>query len=296
MLNMLIWLWGAEGPPDKKAEHFVFRPDDASRLANAIRANLHLEHKITIVSDYPRHHYPSWTEYLSIQEYFGDLRYLRGCWLRLKCFKPEMAAVLGPRVAWIDADSLVTGDLTPLFDTNVPIKLYKSNSVIGQRWNGSVILFSPNAKQVSHVWPSFNPETAEADVRAARKGLKTGPRGTDQAHFHMCFDDDTPHWSRDDGILHWGRSPMRVCPEHARLVVLPGLEKPDSYKVRRLSPWVKALWPLPGDEGPLGYEVTEWPVTPSVEPAPPGRFKSLMKARREARANRLRALTAGQGA
>ena len=292
MLNILIWLWGAEGPPDKKADHFVFRPEDACRLAEAIRVNLRMEHKVTIISDYPRHRYPSWTEYLSIQEHFGSLRALRGCWLRLKCFAPEMAAILGPRVAWIDADSLITGSLDPLFDRSDPLVLYRSRSIPGQAWNGSVILFSP--EQNADIWTEFDPARAPTLVQELRKGLKIGPRGTDQAWFHHMRGPDTPCWTAEDGILHYGKAAFRELPEHARLVTFPGLAKPDSIAVRRKSPWVKQHWPLPGEDvPPAGFDVTPWPVTPSVAQAKPGRFKSLLKQRQEARAERVRMLNAG---
>src|SRR5574343_35151 len=188
MLNMLIWLWGAEGPPDKKADHFVFRPEDACRLAEGIRANLRMPHKITIVSDYPKHHYPSWTEYLSIQGHFGQLRALRGCWLRLKCFAPELSDVLGPRVAWVDADSIICGNLDPLFNRPEPLVLYRSRSIPGQRWNGSVSLFSPAENR--DIWAEFDPERSPQFVRELRGGMKIGPRGTDQAWLHSRRDED----------------------------------------------------------------------------------------------------------
>lgn len=294
MLSVLLWLWSPRsGPPDRKADYFTFRAEDVMRLAAAIEANLKLPHRITVVSDFPRDTFPSHLGYIPLQEHFGELRRLGGCWLRLKCFAPGMSEVIGDRVAWIDLDSIVTADLTPLFNRREPIVLYKSESVVGQRWNGSVVLFSPNDPAVSHVWSSFNPDTAEADIRALRNGKKTGPRGTDQAHFHRCFDEGTPHWTAADGILHWGRHTGRVLPEHARLVVLPGLEKPDSEQVRKRSPWIRQYWPLPGDFADPGMPVVPWPVVPSVEPARPGRFKSLLKQRQEARDERRRMLNVG---
>ena len=288
MLSVLLFLWSpASGPPDKKADSFVFRPEDLTRLAYAIRANLRMPHRLIAITDYPRERVPSDIEYLYLPDHFG-LRHLGGCWLRVECFKPGMSEIIGDRCAWIDLDSIVCGPLDPLFDRPEPIVLYRSGSIPGQRWNGSVVLFSPNEN--TDIWTEFDPERAPTLVRELRKGLKGGPRGTDQAWLHAMRDDRTPHWTCEDGILHWGKHAGRVMPEHARILTFPGLEKPDADKVRRRSPWVKNYWPLPGDDASPGFEVVAWPVVPSVEPARPGRFKTMLQQRQEARDARRRML------
>lgn len=291
MLSVLLFLWSeSSGPADKKAAHFVFRPEDLTRIAHAIRANLRMPHRLIAITDYPRDLFPSDVEYLPLVDHFGELRRLGGCWLRLKCFAPGMEELIGHRVAWIDLDSVVTGQLDPLFDRPEPMVLYRSDSIIGQRWNGSVILFSPAENR--DIWTEFDPDTSPAFVRALRGGFKNGPRGTDQAWLHHMRGPGTPHWSVTDGIVHWGKGgAYRARPEFARIVTFPGLTKPDSYKVRRRSPWIKSYWPMAGDfaDGELPA-IVPWPVTPSIEPPPPGRFKSMLKQRQEARDARRRML------
>jgi hypothetical protein len=292
VLSILLWLWGTSGPPNRYSAFFQFRSDDLLRLAAGIRANLKIPHRIIAVTDYPRHMFPSELEYLHLPDHFGDLREHGGCWLRLKCFKPGMSALIGDRCAWIDLDSIITGTLDPLFNRPEPLVLYRSDSVTGQRWNGSVILFSP--EQNEDIWHKYNPETAVAEIRALRASGHSGPRGTDQAHLHRCRDERTPHWSAEDGILHYGITRTRVLPEHARIVTFPGSMKPDTPEVRRRTPWIAAHWPLPGEvhfNGELP-PVTPWPVTPSIQPAGPGRFKSMLKQRQEARGERRRMLNA----
>jgi hypothetical protein len=278
MLSVLLFLWSeSSGPADKKAAHFVFRPE------------LRMPHRLIAITDYPRDLFPSDIEYLPLVERFGELRRLGGCWLRLKCFAPGMEELIGHRCAWIDLDSIVCGTLDPLFDRPEPMVLFRSGSIPGQNWNGSVILFSPAENR--DIWTEFDPDTSPAFVRELRGGLKNGPRGTDQAWLHHMRGPDTPHWSATDGILHWGRHASRTLPEHARILTFPGLEKPDSDKVRRRSPWIKAYWPMAGDfaDGELP-DIVPWPVTPSVEPPRLGRFKSLLKQRQEARDARRRML------
>ena len=293
MLSVLLFLWSERtGPRAKFADHFEFTPDDLCRLARGVRTNLRLPHRLIAITDFPPDRFPSDIEYVPLADHFGELRRLGGCWLRLKCFAPELGTIIGPRCAWIDLDSIVTGDLTPLFDRPEPMVLYKSRSIQGQRWNGSVILFSPAENR--DIWTEFDPERSPQFVRELRGGMKIGPRGTDQAWLHSRRDEDTPHWTAEDGILHYGKAAFRELPEHARLLTFPGLDKPTSIKVRRKSPWVKQHWPLPGEDvPPAGFDVTPWPVTPSVAQAKPGRFKSLLKQRQEARAERVRMLNAG---
>ena len=294
MLSVILWLWSTRsGPPGKFADYFTFHPNDLCRMAAAVRANLKLPHRLIAITDYPRDLFPSEIEHVPLEEHFGDLRALGGCWLRLKCFSPELDSVLGPRCAWIDLDSIVTSDLTPLFDRPEPLVLYASRSIIGQNWNGSVILFSPAENR--DIWSEFDAATSPQFVRDLRGGKKVGPRGTDQAWLHSRRGPQTPSWTSADGIIHWGvGGGSRVMPEHARLVTFPGVAKPSSAVVRRRSPWVKRFWPLPGDDGERpDFPVVPWPVTPTLEQPPPGRFRTLLKERQLARDARRRMSNAG---
>ena len=98
------------------------------RLAAQLRANLRLAHRLTVVTDLPAHAFCSELEHLDLATHFGELRRFGGCWLRLKCFAPELEPVLGPRWAWIDLDSLVVGAMDPLLDRPEPLVLYRSDS------------------------------------------------------------------------------------------------------------------------------------------------------------------------
>ena len=165
MLSILLFLWSTRsGPADRKAEHFVFCPNDLCRLASAIRTNLNLPHRLIAITDYPRELFPSEIEYIPLEPHFGELRRLGGCWLRLKCFASGMEELIGDRCAWIDLDSIVTGRLDPLFDRPELMVLYKSRSIQGQRWNGSVILFSPGENR--DIWTEFDPDASPAFVTA----------------------------------------------------------------------------------------------------------------------------------
>ena len=156
--NILLFLWSqASGPPGTFDGFYRFGPRDVMRLAAQIRANLRMPHRLTVVTDLPRHQFCAEIEHLDLVQHFGELRQFGGCWLRLKCFAPELEPVLGPRWAWIDLDCLVVGALDPLLDRPEPLVLYRSDSVIGQHWNGSFVLGGSGS---GDIWTKFDPVAA----------------------------------------------------------------------------------------------------------------------------------------
>lgn len=271
MITLCLWLWGSQsGPPGRWDSFFKFDTEMVVRLADQIRKNLHVPHEIVVVTDRPADAFPSWMRHVDLVEHFGDMREMGGCWLRLKAFKPGMSDVLGKRVAWLDLDSVVTGDVTPIFDRPEPCVLYKSDSVSGQPWNGSLILFSPDDPANQRVWGEFDPKTCHAITREQKF------RGTDQSWLAHIYGWGAPHWSWKDGVFYYNLGVGRRLPESARLIVFPGRNKPSDPGVRLRSPWLRELWPLPGESRP---DVGPWPVR---GPAPT-KLKTLQDARRAAR-------------
>lgn len=270
---MVLWLWGSRsGPSHKWDNFFLFDPSMLIRMAHAVRNNLRIPHRIVAITDLPKSVFPDWIEHVDLVEHFGDIRQLGGCWLRLKAFSPELKPVLGERVAWIDLDAVVTGDLTPLFDRPEDIVLYRSDSVTGQPWNGSLVLFSP--ERCRHVWQSYDPQAAHALTR------ERGYRGTDQAWLAYCYPDHaTPHWTREDGVYYYNLGVGRILPPNARIVLFPGRNKPSDPVVRRRSPWLPELWPLAGEVA----DTPSWGVD-GTQLKPLKRKRTLHDIRREYRA------------
>ncbi len=99
MLTVALWLWGKNsGPSHKWDSFFRFEPEMLVRMAEAVRRNLHLPHRILAITDLPRETIPEWIDHLSIQEHFGEERQLGGCWLRLKAFAPDLLQVSNTRL------------------------------------------------------------------------------------------------------------------------------------------------------------------------------------------------------
>lgn len=280
MLSVVLWLWGTgSGAPGKWDSVCTFDVEMVERMAAQVHANLRLPHEVVVVTDRPASAFSSQVRHVDLMEHFGDLRPMGGCWLRLKAFKPGMSAVLGRRVAWIDLDSVVAGDLTPLFRREDPVVLYRSDSVQGQPWNGSLILFSPDDPHNGRVWAEFDPATAHQVTRQAAEGKF---RGTDQAWLAHVYGSGQPHWDWRDGVLYYGLHCGRTLPQHARLVTFPGRAKPTDHLVRLRSPWLADLWPEAGKM----LDVRPWSANDRLDkPASQGqrRVFNALQARQEAK-------------
>lgn len=103
---------------------------------------------------------------------------LGGCYNRLYAFSPDMREVLGPRFVMIDLDCVITGDITPLFDTPEPFVI---NAYLGeatqQFYNGALVLMDAGCR--AEVWETFHPMHSP---KMMRRDKEAGRRiGSDQA-------------------------------------------------------------------------------------------------------------------
>jgi hypothetical protein len=290
MLSILLFLWTqASGPPGTFDSFYRFGPDDVHRLAMQLRSSLTMPHRLVVISDLPAHAFCSDLVHVDLVRHFGELRALGGCWLRLKCFAPELEPVLGQRWAWIDLDSVIVGNLDPLLDRPEPLVLYRSDSIIGQNWNGSFVLGGVGS---ARIWAEFDPSTAPLMIKHARRlrnggtSRLGGPRGTDQAWLHLICPPQTPSVSARDGVLYWQPGRYPVLPRHARMVTFAGAMKPSNWRVNRYSPWMADFYP-----GPVAIAGEPLPHLPelAVENAPlplPPRKISVVNQERRARLTR----------
>ncbi|MDE0520610.1 MAG: hypothetical protein OXH79_01475 [Boseongicola sp.] len=89
--------------------------DYVNVLASAVRRNLHEEHRFVCLADDAEGISPD-VETLPIPDMGlspGNLRF--GCWPKISLFKPELHDLFG-RALYIDLDSMICGDLAPMFD------------------------------------------------------------------------------------------------------------------------------------------------------------------------------------
>ncbi|MGF1456571.1 MAG: hypothetical protein ACFB6R_14485 [Alphaproteobacteria bacterium] len=246
MLTVVCWKWrpvpGSRHPAAPYTAHHV------NVLRAMVRRHLHRSHNFVCVTDDPQ----GIDRDIRIVPLWDDLRDLGRCYLRLKAFAPDMAGCLGDRFVSIDLDTVIVDDITPLFETDMPFKIW-GDVLASTPYNGSLWLLRAGARP--SVWSAFDPE---ADIpRAAEAGFI----GSDQAWLSLHLGPGEAKWGRDDGVFSFrhhilGRrnwplgalrrslpEAMRARPPHgARIVFFHGTHDPSHPSVQDTFPWIKEHW------------------------------------------------------
>lgn len=210
MLIISTWWWG-----EKYGVEYV------ERLRSGVARNLKADHEFRVFSP---------------DEGWEHLK--RGCFVRLRMFDPYWQHANdikpGDRIVCMDLDSIVTGNLDPLFAGPEPFKILQgANSSNPCPYNGS--LWYLDAGYRADVWSEFSlagaadlPFFAFPDDQgwlAAKlpnaAGWKAGPESGVYAF-------QKPGWPKGEAL-----------PRDARVVAFPGWRDPSQYV--RLD-WVAANW------------------------------------------------------
>ena len=253
-LTVVTFLW--EDPAFRWRDRFVYGPEHVDRLASAVRANLDMDYRFVVVTD---HRAEAFTEVDEVVPLWPDFREHGRCYTRLKCFDPAIRDVLGDRLVWIDLDSVVLGDLTPLFSRTEDFIIWGFNQQrfisTKNRYCGSMLMMDAGARP--EVFKAFN--FAEARMLKASKGLV----GSDQAWIEHVLGSDEAIWTADDGVMSFkvnldgddtkktgaklaGRDKrlgMQHCRlEDARIVFFHGQHDPSMVSLHREYPWIADYW------------------------------------------------------
>lgn len=234
MLTVACWKW--KGPAAYRSQ---FTAEHVNVLARMVARHYARPHRFVCITDDAEGIDPQvgivplWDEFAAILSPHGVAN--PSCYRRLKAFAPEMRQVLGKRFVWLDLDSVVTGDLAPLFDRTEPFLSWGDtnprNSV-----NGSMIMMDAGAHP--QVYADFDPQTSPELTR------RLGYFGSDQAWISYKLGDGQPRWGVKDGIYSYRvhlRPQRGVLPSNARLVFFHGQHDPWGPEAQRLA-WVRENW------------------------------------------------------
>lgn len=239
MLTVVAWRWT---PP--RGYRSTFAPETVYTLRDMVARYYRPAHRFVCVTDRPDE-LPGvetislWADCRDIPSPIGHS--YPSCYRRLKVFAPDAGALFGPRLVSLDLDTVIVGDLEPIFDRPEPFVIWgESDFPHTTPYCGSLFLLTTGARP--DVWTRFDPKTSP------RLALKAGCRGSDQGWIAYVLGRHEATWTRADGVYsyrkHIARNGGRL-PADARIVCFHGRIDPWSYAAQQV-PWIRAAYPVRG--------------------------------------------------
>lgn len=162
-----------------------------------------------------------WDDYASVPNPTGGGR--PSCYRRLKLFDPSMSEIIGPRFVMLDLDTVITGDLRPLWNRPEDVVMWKSPS---NEWPYNGAMFMANTGARPKVWTDFDP------VESPKLTTAAGFRGSDQAWLSYALGPNEAVWTQADGVVYYGKMmrPRERLPKGSRIVFTTGGTAPWTLK------------------------------------------------------------------
>jgi hypothetical protein len=225
VLFVCCWLWGDKWPT-------VY----AERLRAALSRNIAQPFRFVLITDRPS----AQADIISpLTE--ADQPFLQqpGCLARMRMFDREwqqsIGAQRGDRIANIDVDAVVCGNLDTLFNRRDEFTIMQGfNQTNPCPFNGSLWLFQ--AGQRHDVWTDFGPDAYE------KYEVPIHSIADDQGWLHYKFPQAKAYTTKD-GVyafkkIGWGEAGRRGFPRNARIIAFPGR---DPGKYPELD-WIQRHW------------------------------------------------------
>jgi len=234
VITVVTWKWR---PP--RAYRSTYPPETVHALKRMVAAHYAGPHRFVCVTDDPAG--LEGIETIPIPD--PDLiaipppegLHWPSCYVRLRAFAADAAEWLGPRYVSLDLDTVIVGDLAPLFDRPEDLVIWNETDwPRTQFYNASIWLHTPGTRP--RVWDTFDPATSPGDA------YRAGGRGGDQAWISHVLGPAEAVYRPADGVLsfrrHVQRAGIRDLPRGARIVNFHGIVDPWSPAAQRY-PWVR---------------------------------------------------------
>ena len=235
-LNIVCFKW--RGPPEYRSQ---FNFQHVNVLYRMICRHYLAPFRMHCVTDNPDHISPDivvhklWDDHAHLQppNGFGN----PSCYRRLKVFSAEAAEMFGPRIVTLDLDTVIVGDMRPVWDRPDDIVLWGDTHPT-TFYNGSMILLKAGSRK--HVWETFDPDRSPAMAKYA------GHFGSDQGWISFCLGPHERKWGKSDGVYSFRNHIMNYeqqgrLPAGARIVFFHGGADPWGNLAQTL-PWVRDNW------------------------------------------------------
>lgn len=233
-LNIVTFKWT---PP--QGYRSVFGPQTVNVLKRMVARHYDRPHTFTCVTDDPKgidpdvRIVPLWNDHASLPSPHGA--HNPSCYRRLRVFAPDIASVLGERFLCIDLDTVITGDLSPIFDRTEDFIIWGETDR-RSFYNGSMFMLSAGARP--QVWTDFDPSASPQTAKSA------GKFGSDQGWISYRLGPGEATWGRQDGVYSYRvhlRPQRGKLPKNAKVVNFHGREDPWSHPIQKLA-WVRECY------------------------------------------------------
>jgi hypothetical protein len=243
VLDIVCWKW----KPPVRGYRSQFGSETVNVLRRMVARNLRLPHRFSCITDDATgidpevRVIPLWNTYADIPSPAGP--HNPSCYRRLRMFSAEARELIGERIVSMDLDTVITGDLTPLFDRDDDFVIWGGQSVQPRLrvpfcwYNGSLMMLRAGAR--TQVWDKFDPRSSPQIAHRANA------RGSDQGWIAFCLGDKEKIWTDRDGVFSYRNhvAPARgALPKGARVIAFHGRNDPWHADVQRAAPWIKEYY------------------------------------------------------
>lgn len=147
------------------------------------------------------------------------------CYRRMRLFQRDAGETFGERIVAIDLDTVITGDITTLFERDESFVCWQ-DPLSPRQLCGALWMLKAGAHP--EVWENLN-------QRGVTAAYSAGFRGSDQAWMSYCLS-DAARWTDQDGVYSYRAHCAYRLPNDARIVNFHGRPKP--WDVRHVD-WVR---------------------------------------------------------
>ena len=162
---------------------------------------------------------------------------------KLYAFHPDGARLFGKRVALLDLDIVIVGNIDSILTRTEPfVGLETDGWGNGSRFrfNTTFALFDGGA--YPNIWSDFEYDRSREIVAAIRRTRNRG--GTDQHWVSYCLNNEGagyPHGGQEFETFH-DLPDRAVLPDAARIISFGGAENPRLGECQRAAPWIMEHW------------------------------------------------------
>lgn len=213
-----------------------FGPETVNTMRSMLERHCPKPHRLTCITDDPDgidprvRIVPLWGDHAGVRNPCGA--HNPSCYRRLKLFSKEAREIIGERFAVMDLDTVIVGDMSPIFDRTEDFLIWGDTHPTTW-YNGSLWILTAGAR--AHVWEEFDP----AD--SPRQSRRAGHFGSDQGWISYRLGPNETILRKEDGVYSY-RNHIQpnggVLPENARIVMFHGKHDP-WHPCSQQVPWVR---------------------------------------------------------